>query len=325
MLTIDRRKLVTLLIAVALLAGCTTQVHTGIVSESDGGGHAVVTTMRDGQVEVTGVQSKLVTTSQSSSAGVLDFQASAFKPTTKHPQCSAGPCWQLFVYDEGEARIAQDVIARFADKLPAALNALPDTLRGRPPFVLKIYLVPPSRAFNATYKVVGRAQRAFAIAVHLDSELPSSRRQQRAFDEREANAVRTIVHEFIHFASLQNGWYQNGWHDVASQLASASHMEALAKCYDNWAFLTTLDAHAQVQHVILFAPLARPTQGMHALNGAHGQATEYLGRHIQQSFAAIQSPTLFENHVLLSASDVQERELLLEICRELTQVRELQF
>lgn len=323
MRAIERLKRAALCTTAALLVGCTTPVSTGIITESDGGGHAVVSSIREGQLEVTGVRSELVATSQSSSAGVLDFQASAFKPTTKHPQCSAGHCWQLFVYDEGEARLAQDVIARFADKLPVALNALPDTLRGRPPFVLKVYLVPPSRAFNATYKVVGRSQRAFAIAVHLDSELPSSRRQQRAFDEREANAVRTIVHEFIHFASLQNGWYQNGWHDVASQLASASHMEALAKCYDNWAFLATLDAHAQVQHVIVFAPIARPTQGMHALNGAHGQATEYLGRQLQQSFAAIHSPTLFAEHVLLSASDVQERELLLDICRDLSQVREL--
>ena len=274
--------------------------------------------MRNNQVEIVGIESRLSAQSQQEPLITLDFQSQEFTASTERAKCIAGHCWQIIVYDENSLMQTTAVVERFETKLSQALQALPDMLFGTPPFVLKIYLVPPSRQFDDMYKVTDVSQRNFGIAIHLDGELPLSRRQQRAFDEREAMAVAAVIHEFIHFASLQNDLYENPW-----ALSAAAHMEALAKCYENWSFLTTLDEDSKVQHSILFDPLAQTKPDRHELAQAHGRATEYLAHKIKQSFAAMASPTLFANQTLLSASNTQEQRLLLNICRDLSQIREL--
>lgn len=299
------------LISCLALVSCGTVSVTGLINDNDNV-HAVTIVEQDGGTKVTGIESRIYSHDEATSSSILTFDSPEFRFSQGEANCKAKTCIKYHLYEDGNESFTTEVLLRFDRKLSRAIETLPSQLLGSGSYAANIYLVPPSLSFYDIYEDTNNGLNQFVIAVHLNREMPDSNRKRLAFDEREAMAIDIITHEFIHFITFKRNLYLAPW-----TLATATKMEALAKCYGSLSYLYALDENSKARLTFLLKSLAQPSGGDTNFAQAHTKADELLGERVQKKFTEMKSPTLLGNQVVISSRDKQEIQALNEICKQL--------
>lgn len=293
---------------------CTTSTYTlpdRLIENSGTGIHTVGFTETDGVPMVVRAQTKLVPKVTAKNYPGLNFSSAGFKQVSEQAICIELICWDLWFYEPAKTQTTDMVIAEVNAKLQKAFSVLPATLRGREPYRLEVYLVPPDSAFHDGIENRKVGINKLKYAIHHGFYLPVTNRARRNYEEIQALSISTLVHEFVHFALLKTDYYEKH-----SAYPSVVHGEMLGKCYEYLSFLKLLDRDSKVS--LIAYPDTKPKTVTHkGLDTATWDANDFLISLLRDKFVEAGSTSVVGNQIFLSARDDLEIGIIERTCNRL--------
>lgn len=302
----------TAIIAFISLGGCATSIYTlpdQLIDAPGTGIHTVGFTETDGVPMVVRAQTKLVPKAKLTNDPALNFSSAGFKQVSEQALCIEIVCWDLWFYESAKTTTTDLVIAEVNTKLKKAFGVLPARLKGREPYRLEVYLVPPDRAFEDKIENIKTGISKLKYAIHHSFELPETNRGRRNYEEIQALSISTIVHEFVHFSLLKTDYYE-----THSAYPSLVHGELMGKCYEYLSFLKILDGDSRA---VLIAYLdQKPNTVTHKnMDTASWDANDFLTSLLKDKFVEAGSTAVVGNHLILSVRDEMEINILENTCK----------
>lgn len=301
-------------VATLIAVGCTTSnySHPEILLKGPQGAFLAVHFMetKEGPL-VVGTESKLASRDTLSDQAALNFSSTGFTQVSQQDVCIELICWNLWLYEPAATHSTDKIISEINMKIRKAFELLPDQMQKSEPYRLEVYLVPPGRAFQDTVENTNSGLDELKFAIHHDFAVPVSNRELRSYQARQADMLSTLVHEFVHFALLKAGYYEDPF-----SYASIVHSEAMGKCYGQLSYLRILDSDSKATHITIIDEKPKNVT-FHKNESGSWDANDHFAAILKKEFIEAGSKSISDNMIVLSARDEREINIIKNNCDKL--------